>query len=559
MQHLKALILAADHKDEIPSCFTLTVGAVSLLEHHLRILKLLGFNNEDICIVVGKGKIWQSLYSQIDSTYKLYKVDNLGKKSFVSLKKFCETNKGFIKGSLLILNANSFFELKDLEKLLQTTTSKALTFKINNTNITMLELMTQNNKILKVNDIKKIKKVPYYSFFGGLVLNQEDLVKIKNYNQLPNKAYIDVIVNDLKIHLDYVDISQEIPLSLEIIGGSFAGLSKMYLIKKSADILGNKKLIAEIKWLLALPQELKDKFPTIVDYKIGSENSYFTMPYYNLENLRKKILTGKFSTKESLYFLEKILEFCFVNLYSKKLQKAPKKWVFEKHFFRVNERIKKIQNIKPFDSILKAKYIIINKKKYHNLTQSIEKLYLFEQKYNFFAPKKLRMVHGDLHFQNMLIDETREDFILADPRGDKVSDIYYDLGKLWHSCNGLYDLIHTDIAKAKILHINKESAEFNLTLSNNENILQSYEDIKNGLFELIGNKFIDRLNDENWLLKIKFAEAMHFSSLMYFHLKNDGIENRSICLFLQAVVLTHSLLQELKMLQIGGGGGNINA
>ena len=66
---------------------------------------------------------------------------------------------------------------------------------------------------------------------------------------------------------------------------------------------------------------------------------------------------------------------------------------------------------------------------------------------NEMAPKALRMIHGDLHFQNILIDfGNKRKFVLADPRGELGgSDIYYDLGKLWHSCNALYDFIHTDM------------------------------------------------------------------------------------------------------------------
>ena len=68
------------------------------------------------------------------------------------------------------------------------------------------------------------------------------------------------------------------------------------------------------------------------------------------------------------------------------------------------------------------------------------------------VPKSLYQIHGDLHFQNILVGDSSKNFILADPRGDKEgSDIFYDMGKLWHSFNGKYDLIHTDISTTKFL------------------------------------------------------------------------------------------------------------
>ncbi|ELK4484433.1 hypothetical protein Q6723_000756, partial [Campylobacter coli] len=50
---MKVIILAAgDNEDlKLPSCFNLTVGAITLLEYHTRILRLLGFNEKDIFII----------------------------------------------------------------------------------------------------------------------------------------------------------------------------------------------------------------------------------------------------------------------------------------------------------------------------------------------------------------------------------------------------------------------------------------------------------------------------------------------------------------------------
>ena len=554
MVKIKALILAADHKNSIPSCFNLTVGFVNLLEYHLKLLKLLGFKSKEICIVAGKNEKWQSLYTQIDSKYKLFKIDNLNKRSFISLKNFCEEEFDNLSDSLLILNANCFFELKDLSNLLENKNPKALSFMINNTNYQSLELINQNNKIAKIN--KKPNKIPYLSYAGALFLNKEQITKIKNFKKCPNKAYIDVLVNDLKFNLEAVKLWKHSANS-SLIGGSYAGCSKLHLVKKEAEQMGNEKLINEINWINALPQNLKANFPNILEYQCGESNTWYLMPFYDLENLREKILSGKFSSEQALYFIDKILHFSFTNLNHKRSKEVPKDYLFKKYFNRVLQRMEALENITPYNTILKAKHIIINQKIYPNLKELINKLIAFEEESGFFTPKELVMAHGDLHFQNILIDELNDNFILLDPRGDAWLDIYYDLGKIWHSCNGLYDFIHTELSEMTILKQDNDSIEFNFTLSDDKELIKTYENIKNAIIKLLETKFAKELNDQNWLLKTLFAEAMHFASLMHFHLKYDGIENRSVCLYLQSIILCDYLLANLQGIKThtGGGGG----
>ncbi|HGG0688659.1 TPA: hypothetical protein ACJFCZ_000594, partial [Campylobacter coli] len=180
---------------------------------------------------------------------------------------------------------------------------------------------------------------------------------------------------------------------------------------------------------------------------------------------------------------------------------------------------------------LNLKELILKLENYHNTTK-------------LFQPENLIMIHGDLHFQNMLIDDENEDFLLADPRGElNGSDIYYDLGKLWHSFNGLYDLIHTDISKVKLINESHDNISYEIFLGGKE-LLDVYNNIKSGVFNLIYKYPI--VTDYQWLAKIKFSEVMHFSSLMWFHLKYDKIENRALSLYLQAIILADELLKELE-------------
>ena len=552
---MEALILAADNNNVLendPICFTKTIGSVRLIEYHIRILNLLGFDKEKITVAIGKDGVWKD--KKINIGAKIMVLSNLGKKSGYSFMHFIKKISEDING-LLIINANSFFELSDLENLIsERMQSKILVEKRNNFYTKGLELLVDGDTIINVS--KKLpNKLPWYSYYGACYLSKKDIKSIYSLNIKQNEPYLTLLINILQIKCKKQDVHEEYHQknSLELIGGSFAGLSKEILVKKYANKEGNEKLIQEIKWLNSLPLELANKFPKVLDYKISSTHSHFIMPYYKLENLRKKIITGIFSSTDTKYFLEKILNFMFKNLYSKILSKADENFTKQKHFNRFFERIKLIERISPFDKILKNKTVIINGEKYMNLSLMIQKLYEFNEKTRLFNPKNLVMIHGDLHFQNMLIDSSNDDFILADPRGELFgSDIYYDFGKLWHSFNGLYDLIHTDIAKTCLLKFNSNESEFTLFLAD-EGLLNTYANIKQEVQSLILNYPISE--DKDYELKIKFAEVMHFSSLMYFHLKKDGVENRALSLYLQSIKLAHNLLEELH--SINGGGGYI--
>lgn len=55
---LRAVILSADSSldnKNLPSCFTLTTGAISLLEYDIRMLNILGLKNNNITLIISGG------------------------------------------------------------------------------------------------------------------------------------------------------------------------------------------------------------------------------------------------------------------------------------------------------------------------------------------------------------------------------------------------------------------------------------------------------------------------------------------------------------------------
>lgn len=267
------------------------------------------------------------------------------------------------------------------------------------------------------------------------------------------------------------------------------------------------------------------------------------MPWYPKDSLRKNIILGVYSPTDVIEYMKPVLNFLWKNIYKKTFSSPGLRWVEKFHFERFNKRLKKITHVHPFSKIINLKEIIINGSSFKNLSEIISLVREFNFKKKLFVPHSLMRIHGDLHFQNILIGQDPNDFILMDPRGDlKGSDIYYDMGKLWHSFNGKYDLIHTDLSH--VLSLNNKFSEFKLNYGP-QNIVNNYNSIKK-LFIYLMKKY-PIAKDKDWEIKTQFSEFMHFSSLMYFHLNFDKKENRALSLYLSAVILGNKLIKKLEI------------
>ena len=75
-------------------------------------------------------------------------------------------------------------------------------------------------------------------------------------------------------------------------------------------------------------------------------------------------------------------------------------------------------------------------------------------------------------------------------------------------------------------------------------LIKVYNEIRFELHELLENIF--GTNDKHWKLKVEFSEFMHFSSLMYFHLKHDKSESRALLLYSEAIKLGSTLLEKME-------------
>ena len=97
-------------------------------------------------------------------------------------------------------------------------------------------------------------------------------------------------------------------------------------------------------------------------------------------------------------------------------------------------------------------------------------------------------------------------------------------------------------AKALLLEsVEKNGDELNVDLHlGTRQILDTYNEIHDAIHKSV-SKYKLISEDKYWLLKIKFNEVMHFSSVVPFHLFNDGREHRGLVLYFVAVRLIRGI------------------
>ena len=544
---MKALILANmggvhySGSDIVPSCFLKLYNDMTILDRQISLLNLNGFPGNNICVVCGTEGIWtkkevKDKIQSLDVKIAYSPADN-------------EFNGGaldwafFEDDDVLIIEGNHIIDIAIISRLKR---------------YHCRDVMVVDD-VLDPDDAKQLIKIagddvvsirnsdliefPWVTFAGIMKMSCEsfrDLISASTHSRplleaineiLPKRTFKAVKYDDLI----YGRINGG--LSDELTGGSYSKLNYRLVVKKQCDNEGRAKLVNEIKWLLSIPPELKPYFSQILEYDIDSPNAFYNVPYYGKRNLREHIFDGHLDADAACRFLDGLLTWMFRNVYSRKIGDTPDGWVMEKHINRVLGRLPECERKSPeFARIIEADRVIINGKEYRNVRELYTRLSKMDDFLKRVKPKAMVMIHGDLHFQNIILtNETDTGFILVDPRGESEgSDVYYDLGKVWHSFHAKYDFIHSDQFEYEMeWKDGVPHAKFRIT---NTFVEKVYDDIYAKFQKIIVNYDYIR-NDPDWEMKILFAEASHLCSVSVFHIDKTEKPDRAIVMYLIGVQL----------------------
>ena len=287
----------------------------------------------------------------------------------------------------------------------------------------------------------------------------------------------------------------------------FNSKTKASIIKSSEE----DRLFGEIEYYQNLPKDIQVYFPRMLNYSTDEKIYQMELEYYAYGNLGNVMTNQDYDPD----FWTKVFDFIFsyINNY-KESTLAPASREDSLLMF-VDKTEKEYTNLMYkfdfFSQFRNEKEFVFNGKILKSFDIIWEKIKSYIQ--TSICDDKFYFIHGDLCFSNILygVNDITNDVILKfiDPRGifgktKFFGDLYYDLAKISHSCNGGYEFFIYD--KFDVSNVDNQ---FKLSFHNE----QRKNDI-NAKFLSISNEYKFDYN------KIKLIEGLIFVGMCARHYDN---------------------------------------
>lgn len=265
------------------------------------------------------------------------------------------------------------------------------------------------------------------------------------------------------------------------------------------------KFIGEIKWYLKLPADIEYLRPRIFNYSLEYRRPYVSMEYYAYHTVHELFLNGDLSIYQWEMIFDRIRFICHDMKRYKVVDNNIKPALEDMYLTKTIQRFDKLKEDKRFSEFF-GKPIRVNGTVYKSLNAIVDILKDIIPKM-LYDVEEFNIIHGDLCFANMMIDNNFSFIKVIDPRGkfgayDIYGDSRYELAKLFHSVDGKYDYIIKDLFELK----------------HEENMIKFSLFDKDREFDLY-QVFLDVFQEEigNELKKIELIEALLFLSMIPLH------------------------------------------
>lgn len=267
-----------------------------------------------------------------------------------------------------------------------------------------------------------------------------------------------------------------------------------------------EKLINEIRWYLRLPATLQYLIPRIYNYSLDYDSPYVSMEYYGYHTLHESLIYGNLSTSEWTVIFNKLL-FAINDMQTFRIEgrdTEKKVAIIDMYLEKTKQRLKKLRAQDAFTAFF-SNEIVINGVKYPSLDdivcmlpQYINNILLKKSDINF------SIIHGDLCFTNILMEDNYNFMRIIDPRGkfgrfDIYGDSRYELAKILHSLEGNYDYIIEDLFD---ISVNNTSITYTIH-QGNSNAIQAFYKV-----------FSEQLKN---IQSVRLIEATLFLSMVPLH------------------------------------------
>ena len=329
------------------------------------------------------------------------------------------------------------------------------------------------------------------------------------------------------------------------IGGSFskAGIRR-YFFKQSSG-RGSAKLLDEIKFYQMLPPPLRSYYPGLLFAEHDERGVSMGIDYKEYPNMRDLLLNLQIKPAEAVRLISQVLDYEYRQAFCAYRCPTPENYLHDYHYHRVWRRINISAEIDPtLKGLFGARWLVVNGQKLPNIPAMLLRLEQDKDAEARLDPGGVSpFIHADLHLENILCDLPGKRFWLIDPRGYPSCDIYYNLGKLAHSYNSKYDLLHEGRHEAAYtLHDDTAVVDFSFTSTY---LTDVYAEVNQRMRAVIHELLEPEGNSKDIDLRVSFNEAMHFCSDMPFHIHPDAKPNIAIPIYAIGAQLLAEVLQQL--------------
>ena len=265
------------------------------------------------------------------------------------------------------------------------------------------------------------------------------------------------------------------------------------------------KFIGEIKWYLKLPSDVEYIRPRIFKYSLDYNKPYVSMEYYAYHTVHELFLNSDLGKHQWERIFKRISFICNDLKRYKVADDGIQAALEDMYLTKTLQRFDKLKQDERFLKFF-TENIIVNGRAYRSLDDVVEilKRIIPEMLYDI---KEFNIIHGDLCFANMMIDNNYSFIKVIDPRGkfgtyDIYGDPRYELAKLFHSVDGKYDYTIKDR-----FDIDCRENKINFSILDRD---REYD-----LYEVFTEVFKDEIGDD--LKKIELIEALLFLSMIPLH------------------------------------------
>jgi len=292
-------------------------------------------------------------------------------------------------------------------------------------------------------------------------------------------------------------------------------------LKKTSD--NKDKFVGEISWYLKIPSDIEYCRPRIFSYSMSYNEPYIDMEYYSYHTVHELFLYGNLRYAQWKSVFDRISfvldDFSRYTVKGDQIVPSLKSIYLDKTISRLetlstNPRFADLYNVP----------LTVNGIRYRPVSDVIKILKDIIPD-RLFDVDRFSIIHGDMCFSNILIDDNFSFIKLIDPRGKFGSfDIYgdprYDIAKLFHSVDGKYDMIIKDQFS---IDIDRGSKAIDFEVRSPKHDFD--------LFELLQLALADKIGDQKD--NIELIESLLFLSMIPLHGESENHQLAMLCTGLQ--------------------------